>query len=114
MKYKTFKKLHSILRPKMQELLGENKTAEQQETNRHRYVPNGSISTSVRLGCALRYFSGGSPYNLMTTYQIGRTDVFKSVWCVVRVVNTLPYFNMEYPTRHEEQSEIAAGFQAVS
>jgi hypothetical protein len=41
-----------------------------------RYVPNGPISPDhhVRLACAIRWFAGGSPYDIMTTYGIGHTD----------------------------------------
>jgi len=51
-------------------------------------ICNGRISTSVRLACALRYFAGGSPYDIMAKYGISHTDVKDSVWCVFHAVNT--------------------------
>jgi hypothetical protein len=53
-----------------------------------------SITTSVRLACALRYFAGGSPYDLMTTYQLGYTDTVNSIWYVFEAINAHPDFNM--------------------
>jgi DDE superfamily endonuclease len=45
----------------------------------YRRGPNGTITPSVRLGCALRYFAGGSPYDIMTSMGIGRADISRSV-----------------------------------
>ena len=42
--------------------------------------PNGSIVSSTRLGCALRYFAGGDSTDIMVNYGIGYTDVLVSVW----------------------------------
>ena len=36
-----------------------------------RYDPNGPFTPSVCLACALCYFAGGSPYDIMTSYCIG-------------------------------------------
>eukprot|EP00970_Alexandrium_tamarense_P018495 scaffold13344_cov215-Alexandrium_tamarense.AAC.1 len=57
--------------------------------------PNGTISTSVRLACALRYYAACS-----------------AVWYVVDAVNAS--FNIKYPRNHDEQKKIAADFKAVS
>ena len=80
----------------------------------YRYIPNGPISTSVRLACALRYFAGGSPYDIMTTYQIGHTDTMLSIWYVVHAINAHPDLKIEYPSSHDEQHAIANGFRQVS
>jgi hypothetical protein len=74
--------------------------------------PNGTISTSVRLACALRYYAGGSVYDIMSSYGISHTEVFESVWYVVDAVNAS--FNINYPRNHDEQKKIAAEFKAVS
>ena len=78
MKYQSFKKLarklhHGIIRFSLKNRFVRN----------YRYVPNGPITTSVRLACALRYFAGGSVYDLMTTYHLGHTDTMRSIWYVV-------------------------------
>jgi len=77
-------------------------------------VPNGPISTKVRLACALRYFAGGSPYDIMIKYGISHSEVFTSIWCVVEAVNRLKEFFIMYPQEHGKQREIAAGFEAAS
>ena len=38
-------------------------------------LPNGTIHTSVRHACALRYFAGGSPVDIMVRYGISYTEV---------------------------------------
>lgn len=67
-------------------------------------VPNGLISTSVRLlAIALRYFVGGSSYNIMAKYGVSHTSVFDRVWIVVECVNSLPFLYISYPSGHDEQ-----------
>lgn len=106
MTYASFKRLHRKLRLCILDGLSQRPGGD------YRFVPNGKITTSVRLACALRYFAGGSPYDLMTTYQIGHIDVFRSVWTVVSAINQ--EFDMKYPECHQKQEEVAAGFATVS
>ena len=77
-------------------------------------IPNGPISTKVRLAVALRYFAGGSPYDIMSVYGISHTAIMDSVWSVVEAVNLLPEFHIEYPKSHTEQMNIARGFEQAS
>ena len=77
-------------------------------------VPNGPICTEVRLACAIRYFAGGSPYDLMGKFGISHTEVLESVWYVVEAINVLPEFFVSYPSDPEEQKRIAANFRAAS
>jgi hypothetical protein len=79
-----------------------------------RFVPNGPICPDVRLACAIRWFSGASSYDLMTTYGIGHSDTLRSYWFVVDAINSHPNFKIEYPTDHDAQRQIARGFQNVS
>jgi hypothetical protein len=109
MKYHSFKKLarmlhHGIIRFSVKNRFVKN----------YRYVPNGPITTSVRLACALRYFAGASIYDIMTTYCLGHTDTFKSIWYVVDAINAHPDFQISYPTGHNEQRAIAEGFRNKS
>ena len=110
MDYQSFKKLARLLHAGICEALGQTRL----RRPNYRHVPNGPISTSVRLACSLRFFAGGSPYDIMSTYQIGHTDFFKSVWSVVKAINEFAGFCLSYPTSHEKQHKIAAGFQKVS
>jgi len=83
-------------------------------TRKKRYVPNGPITAPVRLACAIRYFAGASPYDLMTTFGIGCCDVRYSVWDVVDAVNSHADMVIQYPTDHDQQKEIARGFKMKS
>jgi DDE superfamily endonuclease len=75
---------------------------------------NGLIPTPTKISVALRYFAGGSPYDIALVHGIGYTDVFRSVWTVVDAVNACPELDFGYPTDHEQQQEIADGFKSVS
>ena len=77
-------------------------------------IQNGRVTTSVHLACALRYFAGGSAYDLMGTYGISHTDIMDSVWHVVEAVNNYPQFQITYPSSVGEQEKIVAGFEKAS
>ena len=109
MKFSTFKRLANELRPYILQAAGQR----QGDTSR-RHVPNGRISPDVRLACAIRWFSGGSPYDMMTTYGISHTETLNSYWYVVDAVNKHPRFTIEYPDDHDAQRVIAQGFHKVS
>lgn len=47
---------------------------------------NGIITSSVRLGIALRYFAIGLPYNIMVKFGVSHSFVFESVWIIVEAV----------------------------
>ena len=66
-------------------------------------IRNGQISTRVHLACALQYFAGGSPYDLVGVYGILHSDVMDSVWYVVDAVNNYSKFAIAYPSSVEEQ-----------
>jgi hypothetical protein len=75
---------------------------------------NGLIPTPTKISVALRYFAGGSPYDISVVHGISHTDVFRCVWTVVDAVNACPEFAFGYPSDHSEQQKIADGFAAVS
>ena len=108
MKFSTFKRLANELRPYILQAAG------QRGGRRSRHVPNGRILPDVRLACAIRWFSGGSPYDMMTTYGISYTETLNSYWYVVDAVNKHPRFKIEYPEDHNAQHAIAQGFYEVS
>ena len=107
MTYESFQKLYQILEPKLSQVIGEIQ-------HNHRYVHNGHITKSVRLACAIRYFAGGSPYDIMCKYGVSHTEIFRSAWFVIDAVNQITAFNIEYPSSHEEQMKIANQFQQKS
>jgi hypothetical protein len=106
MKYRTFKRLANNLCPYIKDASGQKGTS--------RYSPNGPISPDVRLACAIRWFAGGSVYDIMTTYGIGHTDTMNSFWYVVDAINRHPRFEISYPGDHAKQLSIARGFANVS
>ena len=67
-------------------------------------IQNGRVTTSVCHACALRYFGGGSVYDLMGTYGISHTDIMDSVWHFVEAVNNYPQFQITYPSSVVELS----------
>lgn len=75
---------------------------------------NGPIYNSIRVACAIRYFAGGSPYDIATTFGISLSEVFVSVWDVVDAVNQHPNFKINYPDSTNKQNEIALGFKDKS
>ncbi len=75
---------------------------------------DGSITNSVRLAVALRYFAGGLPYNITITYDISFSKVFFILWRTANAVNCCPEFAIEYSTSHNKQLEIEKGFQEIS
>lgn len=76
--------------------------------------PNGKIASSVRLACAIRYFSGGPQGDILSTYKISQTEVMFSVWGIVEAVNQHRAFHTSYPEDHEKQRIIVCEFCAAS
>ena len=109
MTYHSFKRLLCKLRYGIIQSLVMTK-GRRRNNNNKRYVPNGPITPSVRLACALRYFAGGSPDDIMTSYNIGYTDMIQSVWCAVDAFNAYSDFQILYPADHERQYAIAESF----
>ena len=79
-------------------------------------IPNGTIHTSVRRACALRYFAGGSPVDIMVQYGISYTEVIDSdsVWYVVEATNKVEEWFISYPSSRDEQLRIANEFKSKS
>ena len=120
MTYESFCVLHNKLKDRIAAATAARRwnvttTIGNRKKNRTPPVPNGKpISTSVRLGCALRYFAGASPYDLMVKFGVSYTSVLDSVWIVVEAINTYPDFFIEYPSDFAEQKRIAAEFGKAS
>jgi DDE superfamily endonuclease len=107
MKYSSFKKLARKLHHGIMRVSGKNHFS-------RNYIHNGPITPSVRLACALRYFAGGSPYDIMMTYHIGHCDTISSIRYVIDAINAHPDFEIMYPASHDEQRAIAEGFRKKS
>jgi hypothetical protein len=123
MTYPTFLEFHRLLEPQMLIIHKEyqddgtvrrkDKRGKTKRLNRKtwkRFVPNGSIPTLTRLAIALRYFAGGSLYDLSPLFGVGRTDAFRSVWMVVEAVHHTEVFNLVFPADHDAQRALAHQF----
>ena len=75
-------------------------------------VPNGKISSSARLSMALRWMVGGCKHDIAPNHWVSKNEVMKSVWEIFDLVNFSEdhHLRMKFPTTHEKQKEIAAGF----
>jgi hypothetical protein len=118
MSYDSFWRLHNLLEVRIEEAAAKIRGYTPKDVHGENWsappISNGAISTSVRLGIAIRYFAGGSPYDIMAKFGVSHTSVFESVWMVVEAVNNLPAMNIEYPSDVEEQKKIARGFCSAS
>ena len=128
MTYPTFLELHRLLQP---EILKMHRKYQVDTTIRHieqrggerkriderrwdRFVTNGLIATTTRLAIALRYFAGGSLYDLAPLFGVGRSDAYRSVWLVVEAVHRTKEFNLCFPRDHDAQRELARQFSTRS
>ena len=66
------------------------------------------------MACTLRYFSGGSPFDILVKYSVSHTEMLNSVWYVVEAVNQKEVWYINYPKDHNEQLKVAAEFKAKS
>lgn len=66
---------------------------------------NGPITASMRVGVAIRYFAGGSSYDLMGTNGIGHSTVYDCVWQVVDAVHECSELNIVFPQTHVDQHQ---------
>jgi len=114
----SFWRLHNVLEAKIEDVAAKIRGYDPKETHGANWsappIPNGLISTSVRLGIALRYFAGGSPYDIMVKFGVSHTSIFESVWIVVQAVNESTAMRIEYPSDVDVQRKIAEGFRDVS
>lgn len=105
MSYESFLALHSFLKDGIMKYSG-------RDANSTNNRPNGPIFATVRLGSALRYFAGGSPYDIACSFGISHTEVMESVTHVINATNER--FLLSYPSSHIEQRAIAQDFLAHS
>jgi hypothetical protein len=76
--------LHRMLRPYLKGRLRPPTSSRKKHRNG---AKNGIIPSTLRLSIALRYFAGGSSYDICLAHGVSHSEVFKSVWLVVDAVN---------------------------
>ena len=91
-------------------IFGRDQRKEEEQQQQLQAVCSEWTNHTIRLACALCYFAGGSPYDIMTSYNIGYTDMIQSVWCAVDAFNAYSDFQILYPADHERQYAIAESF----
>lgn len=83
--------------------------------NLHHGRANGPVTPEAMLSCAIRYFAGGSVWDVMISHGLSRTKVYKCIWIVVDLINTLSNFTtLIYPDSRDQQKQIAKDFQMRS
>jgi hypothetical protein len=76
-------------------------------------TPNGLIQPEVRLGATLRYFAGA--YDIAALHGISVSAFWeRCVWIVLDAIHKCPALDITYPVSHDEQLEIARGFEEKS
>jgi DDE superfamily endonuclease len=106
-----FWKLVRTLRPFMK---GKPRQPSKNKCSQKTGAKNGIIPTPTKVSVALRWFAGGSAYDIAIMHGISHTDVFRCIWRVVDAVNKCPELAFNFPESHEEQRKIARGFSSKS
>jgi hypothetical protein len=75
---------------------------------------NGLTPSPSRLAVALRYFAGGSPYDLSVMHGMSVKEAYRSVWFVVDAINKSDLLNIEFPSDHNVQRQLSLGFEELS
>jgi len=119
MSFESFWRLHLLLLPHIETCLRQSSNYEKKggRFGGNYVLPpirNGEITTSVRLACAIRYFAGGSAYDIAVMFGTSYSVVLSCVWIVVSAVNMCPALYISYPDSVEEQRKIAADFEKAS
>jgi hypothetical protein len=68
----------------------------------------------LRLRAALRYFAGGDPAEIAMYHGIPDIHTLEDfIWDVINAIHKCDLLDIKYPTDHEDQKYIAAGFELV-
>jgi hypothetical protein len=113
MTLQTFYHLHDLLFPSVHSGPHSSSYPHPASTKKHRNgAKNGLITSSIRLGVALRYFAVlGLTYDLAVMHGISPNEVYKSVWAVLRAVNSSNELLIAFPANHTIQQQLADGFR---
>ncbi len=118
MLYESFWLLHGKQSAKIAKAVDDSRRYERKRGRGGKYkLPpfcNGPVSICVWLACALRYFAGALPYDIMAKYGVSEKSVRESIWAVVKALNSLDEFIIEYLDSEEAQLKLASKFQSVS
>jgi hypothetical protein len=113
MDIESFWSLHRMLRPYLRGRVRPPASSNSKKKHRNG-AANGIISSTIRLSIALRYFAGGCAYDISLTHGVSHTEVYTSVWRVVDAINKCEKLDIQFPSDHVKQREIATGFAKKS
>ena len=71
---------------------------------------NGVITSSQQLSMGLRFFPGGSVYDISGNHGVCVQEVYKSVHVVINAINSCESFDIVFPESKEEQQKLADRF----
>ena len=77
------------------------------------FVPCHNHDLSKRSN-ARRWIAGSEPTDILQVHGVHYNEVQTSAWEIVDAINWCPELQLGFPTDHNEQRKIAAGFQALS
>ena len=77
-------------------------------------VPNGPITTMLRLSMTLRFSAGGDTTDIAHHHGVHVGEVNNSLKCVVGAIHMAPELKIVFPETEQEQQELADGFKAKS
>ena len=69
-------------------------------------IPNGKILLSAKLSMALRWFAGGSSFDIALYHGVHYQETMKSVWTIVDLVNLCEKIKIQFPSTHTEQEKV--------
>ena len=117
MKRDSFFALFRVLVPHMKGSKGSRKKSGTGPTRRERKydgATNGIIPKTSRLSMALRWFAGGSVWDIALVHGVSVSEVYESVWIIVDAVNACSSLRLQFPQTHEKQQEAAREFYKIS
>ena len=77
-------------------------------------APNGLIPLETKLLVSIRFFTGGSSYDIFPLFGMGLTSFFRCIWAIVYAINKPPDMRIEFPIDHIKQQQIVHGFMPKS
>ena len=75
---------------------------------------NGLIPMETKLLVSIRFFAGGSAYDIFPLFSIGHTSFFRCICAIVNASNKTPDMRIEFPIKHMKQQQIVHGFKKTT
>ena len=85
-----------------------------EEINVFKRTRSGEIKLSSRLSIDIRWFAGGSQYDICQIHGVSYYEVMNSVWIIVDLVNLCDSIKIKFPCTHSEQNTVAQGLKKKS